>query len=40
MIKEPDFADCGFVEPYFAITAQRPDEIIITFEKGKFNIYC
>ena len=40
MIKDPDFADCGFVKTYFALTAQRPDEIIITFEKGKFNINC
>jgi hypothetical protein len=40
MIKDPDFADCGFVKPYFAITAQRPNEIIITFEKCKFNINC
>ena len=38
MIKDPDFADCGFVKTYFALTAQRPDEIIITFVKGKFNI--
>ena len=34
MLKDQDFIDYGFIKPYFSITAQRPDEIIITFEKG------
>ncbi len=41
MIKDKDFADCGFVKPYFSETAQRADEIVVTFEKGnckKFKI--
>ena len=36
MIIDSDFESCGFVKPYFAITAQRQDEIIVTFEKGLF----
>ena len=35
MITDSDFEDCGFVKPYFSVTAQRADEIIVTFEKGK-----
>ncbi len=35
MIKDPYFKKCGFVRPYFSITAQRPDELILTFERGK-----
>jgi hypothetical protein len=34
MIKEPDFADCGFVKPFFSVTPQRADEIVVIFEKG------
>jgi hypothetical protein len=34
MLNEIHFHEYGFVKPYFAFTAQRPDEIIITFEKG------
>ncbi len=34
MIKDPDFGDCGFEKPYFSETAQRADEIVVTFEKG------
>ena len=34
MIKDTAFQHCGFVKPYFGITAQRPDEIVVTFEKG------
>ena len=34
MLKDQDFIDYGFIKPYFSITAQRADEIIITFEKG------
>ena len=32
MVEDILFDDCGFVKPYFPITAQRKDEIIITFE--------
>ena len=35
MVDDPYFEKCGFIKPYFGITAQRPDEIIVTFEKGK-----
>ena len=34
MLKDQDFINCGFIKPYFPITAQRANEIIITFEKG------
>ena len=36
MITDSDFEDCGFVKPYFSVTAQRADEIIVTFEKGEW----
>jgi hypothetical protein len=35
MITDPEFDDSGFVKPVFSVTAQRADEIIVTFEKGK-----
>jgi hypothetical protein len=35
MITDQDFKDCGFVKPHFSATAQRADEIVVTFEKGK-----
>ena len=34
MIKDPDYGDCGFEKPYFSVTAQKADEIVVTFEKG------
>jgi hypothetical protein len=36
MIKDLDFDDSGFEKPYFSVTAQRADEIVVTFEKGNF----
>ena len=39
MIKDKDFADCGFVKPYFCVTAQRADEIVVTFEKGNCDTF-
>jgi hypothetical protein len=34
MIEDPDFRDCGFEKPYFSVTAQKADNIVVTFEKG------
>jgi len=39
MLEDPVFRECGFQKPYFCIAAQREDEIIVTFERGKCFFY-